>query len=499
VDSTGAQPGRRASGDPWRASDPNEEVLEAQARVCTGPRQARPLGLRPADPDPGRILQLILTSAQGKADGTPVSAAQMGAFFAAMTLRRTFAPPTNWSAAEEAAFAHFSDQLVVTLPPEIGFLLHPDNDFRPADRITCGLVDPLRAILRGDHLSYLETRQVLDTILGEDISPALAAAVLIGQRMNLESMEESRAYLDAPCGPEAMVPVKLQSLTHLGEPYDGATRYFRPSVFVASVRAALGRPTVLHGVDAMPPKWGVTDEQVVNALGARTDLDTDEAKTLLEDPGVGWVYLSQREYAPRLYQLRQLREHIKKRPPWAATEKVQQLFSCGDNDFMVAGIYHHGYDESLLQLMWERGLRSGLVIKGEEGSSFYSLRRGSTSTRSAMAMNYTRGFRRDGNRRSEFTRDVDPRQYGFEYELSPRPSAVTAAAFAAAGFAALKGVAGHEFDRIALNVGLMDYLLGFSTNPQASIQEARSAMLDGRAATHLLAYVTRAPRHSSSA
>lgn len=478
-------------------SGPNEEVLEAQARVCTGPRQARPLGQRPQDPDPHRILHLILKSARGEAEGTPVSAAQMGAFFGAMTLRRSFAPPTNWNAAEEAAFARYGDALQAELPPEIGFLLRPHIEFTPADGNTSLLVAPLRAILRGAHLSYLETRQVLDIILHQEVPAALAAAVLIGQRMNLESSEESRAYLDAPGGPEAAVAVELESLTHLGEPYDGATRYFRPSVFVAAVRAALGRPTVLHGVDGMPPKWGVTDEQVVNALGARTDLSLGEAKAMLEDPEVGWVYVSQREYAPALYRLRHLREHIKKRPPWAATEKVRQLFKCGANDCMVAGIYHPGYDESLLQLMWERGMRSGMVIKGEEGSSFYSLRRGSSSARSAMAMNYTRGFGRVRNQRNDFAGDVDPLEYGFEYELSPRPSAVTAAAFADAGLGALQGIQGNELDRIALNVGLMDYFLGFSgDHPRKSIQEARSAMANGQAAARLQAYLARAPRRS---
>ena len=422
----------------------------------------------------------------------------MGAFFGAMTLRRTFAPPTNWSAAEEAAFARYGDMLQAVLLPEIGFLLQPHIEFSPADGNTCHLVAALRIILRGDHLSYSETLQVLEIILHHEVSPALAAAVLIGQRMNLESIDESRAYLDAPGGPEAAVPVELESLTHLGEPYDGATRYFRPSVFVAAVRAALGRPTVLHGVEGMPPKWGITDEQVMSALGARTDLSLEDAKALLEDCEVGWVYVSQREYAPGLYRLRHLREHIKKRPPWAATEKVRQLFRCGANDCMVAGIYHHGYDDSLLQLMWERGLSSGFVVKGEEGSSFYSLRRGSNATRRTMAMNYTRGFRRNGSQRSDFTQDVDPGQYGFEYELNPRLTSVAAVTFAATGSAALNGVEGHGFDRIALNAGLMDYFLGFSGDPEVSIQEARTAMVNGQAAARLQAYVTRVPAPSVS-
>ena len=44
---------------------PNEEVLEAQRRVCTGPHQSRPLGKKEGDPDPKRILELIFASLKG--------------------------------------------------------------------------------------------------------------------------------------------------------------------------------------------------------------------------------------------------------------------------------------------------------------------------------------------------------------------------------------------------------------------------------------------------
>ena len=33
-------------------------------------------------------------------------------------------------------------------------------------------------------------------------------------------------------------------------------------------KGALGRPTVLHGVDLMPPKNGITDEQMLKYMGA---------------------------------------------------------------------------------------------------------------------------------------------------------------------------------------------------------------------------------------
>ena len=78
-----------SEADPYPG--PNEEVLEAQARVCTGPHQSRPLGKKEGDPDPGRILELIFASLKGDLPrAEQVSPAQMGAFFAAMSIRRTF-------------------------------------------------------------------------------------------------------------------------------------------------------------------------------------------------------------------------------------------------------------------------------------------------------------------------------------------------------------------------------------------------------------------------
>jgi len=55
-------------------------------------------------------------------------------------------------------------------------------------------------------------------------------------------------------GPPPVADVK--SLTHYGEPYDGNTRFFRSTLFVAAVRACYGESCLLHGVEWMPPKVG---------------------------------------------------------------------------------------------------------------------------------------------------------------------------------------------------------------------------------------------------
>ena len=482
---------------------PNAELLEAQARVCTGPHQTRPLGT-PDGPQPASVLEIILKSLAGELPREETaSAAQMGAFFTAMTLRNYFPEATQWSVAEREAFCHYQPVLEEKLPSEIGYLMHPARGYVPTNPTEAVVVNALEKILRAKHLDYAETRQMCTAVLSDAVKPALKAAALIGQRMNRENYEEVRGYLDAFFEPEAVLPIAVNSLTHFGQPYDGATRYFRPTLFVATVRAALGEPSVLHCVDVMPPKNGVTEEAILNALGANTTLSLEQTAACITDKTVGFGYISQREYSPGAYALRELRVHIKKRPPWATTEKAQQFFQAAGQqgteprateaeakNYMVLGYYHIGYEKPLLQLAWERGFNGAVAIKGEEGTSHYALRLGKPSTADRMAINYSQGFRRINGCREDFALDINPADYGFDYTRSPRPDIVSAQAFADAGIAALSGEKGHLYDRIVLNAAMVDYLLGICPAPHRAIKRAQTVIDDGRALKHLNAYVT---------
>ena len=201
--------------------------------------------------------------------------------------------------------------------------------------------------------------------------------------------------------------------------------------------------------------------------------------------------MSQREYAPGAYDVRELRVHIKKRPPWAATEKAQQLFTASGANYMVIGYYHHGYETPLLQLIWERGFQAGLVVKGEEGTSHYALRLGNPSTEERQAINYSQGFRRVGGRREDFSLDIDPSEFGFNYEKNPRIETISPEAFASAGMEALSGQKGQIYDRLVLNTAMTDYLLGFCSDSHEAIERTKDAIDSGRALAHLKMYIVK--------
>ncbi|CAI0390387.1 unnamed protein product [Linum tenue] len=494
---------------------PNQTVLEAQARVCTGPEMTKPLSEEQAF----KVFDTILRSVRGELkDEDRVSRAQLGAFFAGMTIRaNAFPEATQWSEGEKRAIGTFWPQLVRALPPDVVFIADPEGSimgssigpqFVGNDTTEMRLVGALREVLAGGHLGYEEVQGVLRDVLplnveedGKDSSKeSLVSAFLIGQRVNRETDRELKAYclaFDDELGPPPVADVR--SLTHYGEPYDGNTRFFRSTLFVAAVRSCYGESSLLHGVDWMPPKGGITEEQMLKFMGANTHLTPLQAKDLLEDKDLGFAYLSQREARPSLYSLIQLREHIKKRPPLATTEKVQQLVRASGREAVVAGFYHEGYEEPLLMLMRRRGVHSGLVVKGEEGALSMTTRLKSGNASKGLPVNYCSGFRSsttasalevDGVSRQSFSIVVDAKDYGFQSTDTPRTDRSVSKNIEL-GLAALHGQKGPAYDRIVLNAGMIDHLLGCdgAEDVHSALDRAREAIDSGRALKRFLNYI----------
>ncbi|XP_022776143.1 uncharacterized protein LOC111317899 isoform X3 [Durio zibethinus] len=423
---------------------PNQAVLEAQARVCTGPMQTRPLSEEQAF----KVMDTILRSVRGELkDEEQVSKAQLGAFFAGMTIRaNAFPEATQWSEGERHAMNIFWPLLVRALPPDVIFIADPEGSimglgssigpqFVGNGTSEMRLVGALREILAGGHLGYEEVQGVLRDVLPlklEDgkstgVSESLLSAFLIGQRMNRETDRELKAYclaFDDELGPAPVAEVR--SLTHYGEPYDGNTRYFRSTLFVAAVRSCYGESSLLHGVEWMPPK----------AKG---------------------------------------RESI------------------------VAGFYHEAYEEPLLMLMKRRGVHSGLVVKGEEGALSMTTRLRSANASKGLPVNYCSGFRSvgmesafevDGVSRQSFRLEVNATDYGFEPTDTPRTDRSVSKNIEL-GLAALHGQKGAAYDRIVFNAGIVDHLLGCEGAEDVSLalDRAREAIDTGKALKRLLNYI----------
>ncbi|GLJ40502.1 hypothetical protein SUGI_0835150 [Cryptomeria japonica] len=439
-----------------------------------------------------------------------------------MTIRaNAFPEATQWSEGETRAINAYWPLLTETLPQDVLFIADPEGSlmggaspvgprFHGNQHTEMRLVGALREVLAGGHLGYEEVAGLLKDVLPfnghqkrpNTVSESLLAAFLIGQRMNGETDRELKAYclaFDDELGPPPVANVK--SLTHYGEPYDGNTRFFRSTLFVAAVRASYGETCLMHGVEWMPPKGGITEEKMLELMGAYTMLPPTAAVKLLEDDQVGFAYVSQREARPSLYSLIGLREHIKKRPPIATTEKVQQFVKASGREAIMAGFYHEGYEESLLMLMRRRGVDSGLVVKGEEGSLSLTTKARSVNATKGLPVNHCSGFRAvaltednatqaDGVLRETFSVDIDAADYGFQPTQTPRTDR-SVAKNTELGLSALRGEKGPAYDRILLNAAVADHLLGCSgaSDMLSALERSKEAIDSGRALSTLLNYI----------
>ncbi|PIA29324.1 hypothetical protein AQUCO_06100086v1 [Aquilegia coerulea] len=460
---------------------PNQIVLDAQSRVCTGPTQTKPLNEEQAR----KVLNTILKSVSGELkEEDEVSKAQLGAFFAAMTIRASsFPESTQWSEGEKRAMSSMWPLLVQVLPPDVIFIANPTGTIMGGSNSIGAqyygngnserrMVSALREVLRGGHLECEDVKGVLRDVLPLEegksgVRDSLLSAFLIGQRMNRETDSELEGYCLA---------------------FDDEL-----------VRACYGESCLLHGVDWMPPKGGITEEQMLNFVGANTHLNPLQAKILLEDEDVGFTYLSQREARPSLFSLVTLRDHIKKRPPLATTEKVQQLVRASGREAILAGFYHEGYEDPLLMLMRRRGVHSGLVIKGEEGALSMTTRERPLLASKGLPVNYCSGFRAsnhpsafelNGVSHECFSLEVNAKDYGFESSDTPRTDRSVTTNIKL-GLAALHGEKGPAYDRIVLNAGLVDHLLGCdgAEDIQTALDRARAAIDSGKALSKIMNYI----------
>ncbi|KAK9119793.1 hypothetical protein Scep_017886 [Stephania cephalantha] len=518
---------------------PNRTVMEAQARICARPMQVRPLGEEHAC----EVLDTILKSVKGELkEEEEVSRAQLGAFFAAMAIRANAFPEcAQWSEGEMRAMDRFWPVLVRALPYDVTFIADPEGStmgggssigpqFVGNGIAEMRLVGALREVLAGGHLGFDEVQGVIRDVLPlEDrglgrVRESLLSAFMIGQGMNGETDRELKAYclaFDDELGNESIILIvviviiidwcvlfhkregpppiaDVRSLTHYGEPYDGNLTYFKSTLFVAAVRACYGESSLLHGVEWMPPKGGVTEEQVLKSMGANTHLSPSQAKELLEDEDVGFAYLSQREARPSLYSVVPLREHIKMRPPIAIAEKVQQFVRTHGREAIVSGIYHADFEGALLMLMRRRGVHSGLVVKGEEGA--LSLTTGSLprDVSNGFHVNCCSGFRScrpftfeaDGVSREIFNVKVTAQDYGFKPTDTPKTNR-SVSRNVELGLAALRGEKGPAYDRIVLNAGMVDHLLGCDGAEDITIalERAREAIDSGKALDRIMNYI----------
>jgi anthranilate phosphoribosyltransferase len=330
-------------------------------------------------------------------------------------------------------------------------------------------------------------------VLDGRVDPVEAGVFLIALRMKRESDDEMCGLLDAIRDATESVVAPVDELIDLGDPYDGYARSLPIAPFLPAVLAACGVPAIAHGVDSMGPKYGVTHRQVLRATRVPVDLSVQQAAARLADPAVGWAYLDQSVFCPKLHTLARLRSLIVKRPALTTLEVLASPVRARGKTHLVTGYVHKAYPRIYALLARAAGFDTALLVRGIEGGVIPSLRQEGKYF-----------FYKDGG--GDLAREITAAEFGLESPLrapaipaellgeeddaKPPDNAAREAiarAAAEAGQQALAGEPGAARDNLIAAAALCLCHLGRQTSPLAAAQAVRRVLDDGGAARRLRA------------
>ena len=213
----------------------------------------------------------------------------------------------------------------------------------------------------------------MEYILQGKVDPVQAGVFLIALRMKRETDDENRGVLQAILDATETVVVPVDELTDVADPYDGYTRGLPASPFIPPVLAACDVPTVSHGLESVGPKYGVTHRKVLRAAGIDVDLSPTDAAARIANANIGWAYVDQKAFCPRLHDLVNLRGLIVKRPAVTTVEVMAGPIRGRKKTHLMTGYVHKSYPPMYAMLARHAGFDSALIVRGVEGGVVPSL------------------------------------------------------------------------------------------------------------------------------
>lgn len=228
-------------------------------------------------------------------------------------------------------------------------------------------------------IEFEEAKHAMQAVLHGKIDPIQTAIFLIALRMKRETMAENKGILAAILAESDKQIAKVDALIDIGDPYSGYDRSIPISSFLPPLLAELGLPTVIHGLDSVTPKFGLTHRHIYQALDESlgrsqlVDLSTSTVKNRIENSDIAWGYVDQSQYCAGLHHIITLRDKMIKR---TVINTVETLIAPirGKKTHSILGYVHKPYPPIYAELAEFSGLDSSLLIRGVEGGVVPSLR-----------------------------------------------------------------------------------------------------------------------------
>jgi anthranilate phosphoribosyltransferase len=338
------------------------------------------------------------------------------------------------------------------------------------------LTSAIDALASRRDLSSQEASEVLTEIMHGEVSETQIAAFLIALRTKGETVAELAGLARAMRELAAHVPsdrVDLLDTAGTG----GGRRTFNVSTTAALVAAGAGCAVAKHGNRSATSSSGSAD--LLEALGARIDLDPRGVASCIEEAGFGFMFAPAHHQATRFVV--PVRRELAVRtifnllgPLTNPAGATRQLIGVADASFL----------ETIAGALARLGVHRALVVAGEDGLD-------EVSTSAA-----TRVVEVNGEQLTRYT--LTPQDVGIELADPSNPSLGGGSPLENAEVtrAVLAGEQGARADLVLINAGAAIYAAGVAGSIAEGVEAAREAIGSGSAAAALERYVQGSHRHA---
>lgn len=326
----------------------------------------------------------------------------------------------------------------------------------------------IRAVTEGRDLSREEMTQVMRTIMTGEATPSQIGGFLVGLRMKSETVEEIAAAAAVMRQLAAKVDVSAEHLVDTCGTGGDSTGTFNVSTATAFVVAAAGGRVAKHGNRSVSSSSGSAD--VLEAAGARLDLNAAQVAKCVNDVGVGFLF------AP-LYHSAMKHAIGPRREMGVRTifNLLGPLTNPAGAPNQLLGVFSSHWVRPLAEVLKTLGSDRVLVVHAEDGLDEISI---AAPTHVAEL--------RDGEI-SEYR--IQPSDFGLaggDLDAIRVSSAQGSLTLIGRAFA---GEPGAAMDIILLNAGGAIYAAGLADSHAEGVERARDVLQSGAAASKLDEFV----------
>ncbi|MEO6688955.1 MAG: anthranilate phosphoribosyltransferase [Dokdonella sp.] len=329
--------------------------------------------------------------------------------------------------------------------------------------------EALQRTIEHREIFHDEMVDLMRQIMRDEVSPTMVAALLTGLRVKKETIGEIAGAARVMRELAARVDVGEQDnfVDIVGTGGDGA-HSFNISTAAMFVAAAAGAKVAKHGNRSVSSKSGSAD--VLEALGARIDLDAAQVARCFGHCGIGFMFAP--NHHPAMKVVAPVRRELGVRTLFNI---LGPLTNPAGAPSILMGVFHADLVGIQVRVLQRLGARRALVVWGRDGMDEISL---GAATKVGELL--------DGEVREY---DIEPEDFGLVMASSRNLRVADVEESKKLLLEALGNTPGVARDIVLLNAGAALYVAGVVDSIREGVARARDVVASGAALAKMEEFV----------